>query len=189
MNVYDFDGTIYRGDSSVDFFLYCLKRHRQLIKYIPKFVIVVIHYKCGKLSKTHLKEVFFSFLADLPDTSVEIASFWDLHLKNISSWYLLQRLPDDLIISASPEFLLSEACKRLGISFLIASEVDLHSGLFLMPNCRGSEKVKRFQAEFSTIPIDNFYSDSIDADAPLAKLAKRAWLVCNNSIQPLPTRK
>ena len=25
MNVYDFDGTIYNGDSTIDFYLYCIK--------------------------------------------------------------------------------------------------------------------------------------------------------------------
>lgn len=36
MNVYDFDGTIYDGDSSVDFFLYALKRMPSLIRYAPR---------------------------------------------------------------------------------------------------------------------------------------------------------
>ena len=30
MNVYDFDGTIYDGDSSVDFFRFCLKKYKIL---------------------------------------------------------------------------------------------------------------------------------------------------------------
>lgn len=32
MNVYDFDQTIYHGDSTVDFYLYCV-RHRPLMIY------------------------------------------------------------------------------------------------------------------------------------------------------------
>ena len=30
MNIYDFDGTIYDGDSSIDFFKYSLKKHKNL---------------------------------------------------------------------------------------------------------------------------------------------------------------
>ena len=34
MNVFDFDGTIYNGDSSKDFFFYCLKRYPKIRKKI-----------------------------------------------------------------------------------------------------------------------------------------------------------
>ena len=30
MNVYDFDKTIYYGDSTADFYLFCLKRHKKI---------------------------------------------------------------------------------------------------------------------------------------------------------------
>lgn len=36
MNVYDFDGTVYRGDSTVDFWLFCLRKKLGLVKYIGK---------------------------------------------------------------------------------------------------------------------------------------------------------
>ena len=36
MNVYDFDGTIYDGDSTIDFFFYSLKKKPSLICYLPK---------------------------------------------------------------------------------------------------------------------------------------------------------
>jgi len=35
MNVYDFDGTIYNGDSTVDFFLFALKRKPSLLLNVP----------------------------------------------------------------------------------------------------------------------------------------------------------
>lgn len=38
MNVYDFDGTIYNGDSTIDFFLYALKRNPSVLRYLPKQV-------------------------------------------------------------------------------------------------------------------------------------------------------
>ena len=36
MNVYDFDGTIYDGDSTVDFFLHALKRNPSVLLHLPK---------------------------------------------------------------------------------------------------------------------------------------------------------
>ena len=32
MNVYDFDGTIYNGDSTIDFYIYALKSKPSIIK-------------------------------------------------------------------------------------------------------------------------------------------------------------
>ena len=35
MNIYDFDGTIYNGDSTIDFWLFTLKRHPSALLMIP----------------------------------------------------------------------------------------------------------------------------------------------------------
>lgn len=35
MNVYDFDKTIYYGDSTADFYLFCLKRHKKILTLAP----------------------------------------------------------------------------------------------------------------------------------------------------------
>ena len=43
--LYDFDGTIYDGDSSVDFFKYCLKKNPKIKKMLPKIGLKFIKYK------------------------------------------------------------------------------------------------------------------------------------------------
>ena len=45
MNVYDFDGTIYNGDSSVDIYFFLLKRYPKLIAYFPKQILGIVKYK------------------------------------------------------------------------------------------------------------------------------------------------
>ena len=65
MNVYDFDGTIYDGDSSVDFYLFSLRKNIKIIKYLPKQIKALIQYKLKKIDKTMMKEIFFSFLKDI----------------------------------------------------------------------------------------------------------------------------
>lgn len=182
MNVYDFDGTIYHGDSTLDFFLYSLRRYPTLIKHIPFQVRGYILYKFGKLTKTQFKECFFQFLADI-DTDKMVTAFWKQNNSRIYLWYKKQQKQDDIIISASPEFLLRPLCQQLGVQCLIASKVDESSGKFIGENCKGMEKVHRLVAEFGNCNIDNFYSDSV-SDLPLAKLAKHAFLVRNGMIIP-----
>ena len=65
MNVYDFDGTIYNGDSSVEFYLFCLKKYPCIMKYIPKQIGGMLKYKLKKIDKTIMKEYFFSFLREI----------------------------------------------------------------------------------------------------------------------------
>lgn len=100
---------------------------------------------------------------------------------SIKKWYLEQKQPDDLVISASPQFLLNDICKRLEISEPIASAVDKNSGKYTGLNCYGEEKVRRFREKFPDKQIDCFYSDS-RSDEPMARIARQAFLVSNVKI-------
>lgn len=62
LNVYDFDKTIYDGDSSIDFYLFCLKRKKSIILLLPKQVFAMILYKLKIKDKEYFKSQFFSFV-------------------------------------------------------------------------------------------------------------------------------
>ena len=54
LNVFDFDNTIYDGDSSIDFYIFCLKSNPLLIRYLPIQLYGMIMYKLkikNKISK------------------------------------------------------------------------------------------------------------------------------------------
>lgn len=181
MNIYDFDGTIYNGDSTIDFYFFILKRHPSVILYLPLQLFSVVRYKIGKCSVTEFKENFFSFLAEIDDVSFEVDLFWEKNIRKIMSWYYEKKKDDDVIISASPEFLLASVCKKLGNISLIASRTDMKTGKFTGENCKGNEKVKRFREKYGNTVIDDFYSDSL-SDLPFAKIAKRAFLIKKGKI-------
>ena len=122
-----------------------------------------------------MERTFFSFLCKVDDFDEQIEKFWDKHEKRISAWYLAQKKPDDLIISASPEFLVGAAAEKLGVQ-LIGTRMDIHSGKISGENCHDEEKVRRFYEVYPDGEIDAFYSDSL-ADTPLASIAKHAFLV------------
>lgn len=112
---------------------------------------------------------------------IDIKMFWDTHEKNIKGWYLKQKKDDDIIISASPEFLLNPICERLGIKNLTASKVDVHTGKYSGVNCHGEEKVRLFRELYGG-EIDEFYSDS-RSDTPLAEISKKAFMVKGDKIE------
>ncbi len=187
MNVYDFDGTVYRGDSTVDFYWFCLFHKPSLIRFLPRQLAALVAYKRKKISKTRCKEKFFSFLAGM-DCEKLTARFWDKKQKKIEAWYLAARKPDDVIISASPVFLLRPICDRLGIERVIASRVDPRNGHFNGENCYGVEKTHRFKKELGGDVVDAFYSDSL-SDLPMARMANTAYFVKKGKVLPWDTHE
>ena len=176
MNVYDFDKTIYDGDSTADFYLFSLKRQKKIITLAPSLLGSVIKfYVFKKGTKTDFKQVMYRFLRYC-DIDRDIADFWEINQSKIKKYYMKQKKSDDVIISASPEFLLEPIIKKLDISTLIASRVDKHTGLYDGINCHGKEKVRRFYEVFPDGKIDEFYSDSY-SDTPLAEIADKAYIV------------
>jgi len=180
MNVYDFDHTIYDGDSSVDFYLYVLKKKPYLIILLPYQLFGLIFYFFNICTKERMKEYFFVFLRFIPVHEM-VFNFWKQNLGKIKTWYLNQKNNKDVIISASPEFLLAPlVCGQLNVS-LIASEINEKTGKFLGKNCYGQEKIIRLIAMYPKAVVSKFYSDSY-TDAPLAEIAEDAFLIHNNTI-------
>ena len=126
-------------------------------------------------NNTWMKQRYYTFFKGV-DTIAMAELFWDEHISKIRPWYKELQQPDDLVITASPEFLIRPICERLGIKNLIASEVDPRTGKTLSTNCRDREKVVRYRREYGDEPIQNFYSDSF-ADSPLARLAEKAYMI------------
>lgn len=188
MNVFDFDKTIYPKDSTSDFIIYLALRHPGVILGLLGGIPAVFAYKRKRISKTQMKQSLFGCFSRVPDIDREVKRFWDKRIGRIEGWYLKIKRADDVIISASPEFLLREACDRLGVQSLIASEVDKKTGSYSGENCYGEEKPRRFRSRFPNGTVDVFYSDSY-SDAPMARLAGRAYIIKRKKAGPWEKEK
>ncbi len=173
MNVYDFDKTIYPRDSTAQFYLWCLGRYPGAWLTLPCTAWAFFCLGLRLRPKTRCKEIFYRFLRHVPPDAPE--RFWAGHIGAVQRWYLDQKRPDDLVISASPEFLLRPAADALGFA-LMASRVDQATGRYDGENCHGAEKVRRYREKYGDAPVEGFWSDS-RSDSPMAALAARAWLV------------
>lgn len=180
VNIFDFDNTIYQGDSSTDFFFYSLMKKPIILLTIPKIIVYGIKYKLGIIDMTCLKEINFRFLKYI-NVDEMVESFWKSHRHCIKDFYLKRDHSSDIIISASPEFLLKPICGYLNVKDLIGSVVDKQTGKFYLPNCHDVEKVKRLNQKYNNIKVIEAYSDSL-SDRPILELAEKAYLVKNNKI-------
>ena len=183
MNVYDFDNTILRGDSTARFCAYCLRRYPGIWPDLPGQAVNALLFALRLREKQAFKQRLLSFLGRIGDVDAAVEGFWEKNFARVKPFYRETQRPDDVVISASPEFLIAPACARLGVAAVMGSPVDKRTGIFSGPNCHGEEKVRRFRASFPDAQIDDFYSDS-HSDDPLARLAKRAVLVKGDRLLP-----
>ena len=62
IDVYDFDGTIYDGDSTVDFFLFSLRRNPKILFQLPIIIWYAFLYFTHIISLQSFKSHFFLFV-------------------------------------------------------------------------------------------------------------------------------
>ena len=183
MNVYDFDNTILQGDSTALFFGYCLLHYPKMWQDIPGQAVNAVQYLLKRKEKLAFKERMFHFLHYVDDVDAALEKFWSINMRRVKKFYREMHKPDDVVISASPEFLVRPACEKLGILYIMGSPVDKKTGKYSGLNCHGAEKVDRFRKAFPNGQIDNFFSDSY-SDTPLAQLAAHAWMVKGDILDP-----
>jgi len=179
INVYDFDNTIYKGESTLDFYFYCVRRHPVLLKYVSVIAVNLVKYKLCIISEEQLmslcKKYVAGFLHDCPDARRLAVMFWEKNSHKLKAFYNELHKEDDVIISASFGFLLRPVMQKLGVSNLVCSEVNFDNGE-IEKLCFRQYKKDLFLENFNGCGIENFYTDSLN-DMPLMMLAKKAYLV------------
>ena len=184
MNVFDFDNTIYDGESFVDLFKMMLKRDPSVLRHIPRMISGVIQYEAGtlKLNEGLAKYSRYveEYLVNIPDMQAIVTEFWDTHIQKIKPFYNEVRSDDDIIISASPEMVIGDICNRIGIKHFIASQIDPVTGRIIRM-CFRDNKVIAFREQYPDVTIDSFYTDSMN-DKPLMDISNHVFMVDGNTI-------
>lgn len=262
MRVFDFDGTIYDGESLFDLYLFSVRYEPRVLRYIAPVLNCGIRYKMGRAElgqmERKLDAVVRRYLLDLAASKrlgraqrrfhegkaripyhdanpipgsgaptgagthggvtpnigpaggatpalaamtgaggmgnmageglgglsregLDVLStlFWDRKFRKIKSWYVPR--PDDVIITASFDLTVGEACRRLGVEHVIASTIDPETLEISYLNF-SSNKVRRFREIYGEdAVIDEFYTDSRH-DQPMIDIARTAYLVRGDKV-------
>lgn len=135
MRVFDFDGTIYDGESLFDLYLYSARHDPKVFRYIAPVLRYAVKYKLGRATLEQMEygvgKMTEGYLTELSRSkrvaSVEqlVDDFWDRYYARIKPWY--QPESDDVILTASFGLTVGKACRRLGVRNLVASEVDVET--------------------------------------------------------------
>lgn len=189
INIYDFDHTIYDGDCTLDFYFFCLRNNPTIALSAIHPIITGLLFILKIKTREQFKQAFYMSFLSKVDSGNLLPHFWEKNIHKIKPFYLAQKKSDDIIISASPRFILQYVADYLDVR-LVASEVDAETGKLLSKNCRGSQKITALHKSMlisSTDYIKSVYSDSL-TDRPLAALAQRSFLVKKSTLLPFPTK-
>ena len=181
--VYDFDKTIYNGDSTMAFIKFLIKKDKSILLHTPKMFLYLIKYKLKLIEKEEMKECFFSIFKKFKNIDKLVEEFWDTHEKNIKDFFKNKKThKKDIISSASPYFLLEPIAKKYEVYDLFASPVNKKNGKYKGKNCHGVEKVRLLHKKYPDCIVMEMYSDDIKADKPLLELAKKSYVVIKDEI-------
>lgn len=151
----------------------------------------LVRYKLCIISEDELmglcEKYIGDFLRECPDSRELALKFWDKNRYKLKPFYESVKGNDDVVLSASFDFLLEVPCKMLGIKHLVCSSIDFDTGK-VKRLCFKNNKVKIFKSEFCDKEINDFYTDSMN-DEPIMRLAKgNVYMVKKNKITLLCER-
>ena len=185
IDVYDFDGTIYDGDSTADFVRFCLPRHPELIGGLPRLALAALRLAVKNYNLTQFKTVLFGEMSKRFSLEQEAEAFWQSEKTRarLGKWFF--ETPRDLpivIASASPEFELKHAAQLLGVENLIGTQCDMVTGALTGKNCKGAQKIERIREAFGEFEVRAMYTDDAKADGPLLSIARERYIVTHGSV-------
>lgn len=184
--IYDFDKTIYNGETNIDFTKFVFKNYKKYRLKILKYSILSLFY-IKNLKKS--KEIFFSYLnnENIEEIKKIRDEFWEFKKDKMYSYFFKEiienkKQADEIIlISASPTFLLHEISKKLGFDKVIATDFEINNSFnskIIGKNCKNKAKVEKLNEYLkgNEYEIISFYSDSI-SDKPLYDISKNKYYV------------
>ena len=189
IDVHDFDGTLYDGDSTADYVLFCLRRHPSLALALPRVIAAGARLATRRIGLTEFKSTLFGAMSRRIELEAEAERFWrDARTrKKLGVWF--EGTPRDLpivIASASPEFELRHAAAILGVGTLIGTRCEKGTGRLIGRNCKGEEKLLRIREAVGEYAVRAMYTDDAKADAPLLAIARERYLVTHGRVKRLP---
>ena len=187
VDVFDFDGTIYQGDSTVDFVRFVLGENPlRALCLIPPLLRAAGRLCLRRFSLSRWKGDLFAALCRRMDLADAAERFWarEKTRARLGAWYFaLEGTLPRVLASASPDFELRPAARLLGMDALVCTRVDLTTGRLIGANCRGAEKIRRIEAAIGPFAVRAMYTDDARADGPLLAIAKERYLVRRGSVR------
>ena len=185
VDMYDFDKTAISFDSQLRYWGYCMLHNPWIILMLPFQFIWGVMMGMKIISVKTCKKYAFWF-ANLINNKRNVEKFWDKYEKQIYDWFRPENRSGrkTVLISASPDFLIEEIAKRMGIDYCIATTCSKHYTM-IGNICRREEKVVRLKKQLPNIIVKDVYSDSINSDKYIFNLGERCFLATKGELKEI----
>ena len=187
MQAFDFDNTLYKGESAFDFALFLMLKKKRLLKYLPKIMKLLWKYEKCKITNEEFLKEFNSFteivFKNKDWIKEQTVLFWKKNEHKLYPHMLEKIKQEDYIITASPDFLIEPIKDKINTNHFLCTETDLQNGKITYLNFN-KNKVKKFIEIVGKKKIENFYTDSYN-DKPLMDYAKHAFLVKKGKVEKI----
>ena len=190
---FDFDGTIYKGDTTRDFCWYFYQKKPLRSYYLLIQLASWLLWRLKLLTTTQFKSTFIQFLNRIEGEQITglLNSFWEEKKSLVHANLVLEisRLKKEgvhiVVVSASPELFIKTFCLSLGVDTVLGSELKvLNNKYSLLINCRGEEKLKRLKRAFPDFELIAAYSDNKDDDVLLKTAKNGHWVKKSGALIP-----
>ena len=190
---FDFDGTIYKGDTTRDFCWYFYQKKPLRSYYLLIQLASWLLWRLKLLTTTQFKSTFIQFLNRIEGEQITglLNSFWEEKKSLVHANLVLEisRLKKEgihiVVVSASPELFIKTFCLSLGVDTVLGSELKvLNNKYSLLINCRGEEKLKRLKRAFPDFELIAAYSDNKDDDVLLKTAKNGCWVKKSGALIP-----
>jgi len=186
--LFDFDGTLTKKDSLLEFLFFYfgkLETLGKVVAFLPKYFYVGILKKDKSLAKEKLTSLFFkgveikSFNQKCLEFSTQIIPTLILdQAMNKLNWHLSQN-HEVCIVSASYKNYLLPFFESIGVK-VISTELEVIegklSGRFISCNCNGEEKAKRINDSFHLEKYTSVYAyGNSSGDSAMLGLANKKF--------------
>ncbi len=194
--LFDFDGTLTKGDSMLRFLLFAVPPGKTFIGCFPILIKFLGLILSGRWSNERGKETLLAvFFKGKSQVKLEAlgAAFYKQHIARMLRPEMLTKLREYrdsgktvALVSASADIWLRPFCFAENI-LLICTNLDFENGKFsgklASPNCNGPEKARRIQATFDLSDYEKIiaFGNSSGDNAMLA-LADEAWMLRNDAL-------
>jgi len=184
MRVFDFDNTIYDGESIIDFYLFSIKKKPAVLKYA---LAVLYNFLKYKLRLTNMKDMIrvsekyaAAYIGEFDNIPELVEEFWSKNFRKIKPWYKVK--DDDLLLTGSLNLIMDPLCEKLGVKNCICSVFDMNKMEITHINF-GRNKKEIFREKYGNdAVIDEFYTDHA-ADKPMFEISESVFIVKGNRIK------
>ena len=186
VDMYDFDKTAIPFDSQLRYWGYCMLHNPWIILMLPFQFIWGVMMGLKIISVKTCKKVAFWF-AIFINNKRNVEKFWDKYEKQIYDWFRPENRNGrkTVLISASPDFLIEEIARRMGVDYCIATTCNKKTYTMIGEICRREEKVVRLKKQLPNIIVKDVYSDSIKSDKYIFNLGERCFLATKGELKEI----